>query len=143
MPFLSTERLSGLIAGAFLIRATESFISAVGALFLPTVDMEIKMSGAVPGLIVAAVAGVLGYGYLLPDRKRGFHIVALVVCALTACGSVLSAIVPFFMHSPASMDSMRTSMFIGAVIRLFVSLALLTGVVAVMKRTARPVPTSA
>jgi hypothetical protein len=144
MPIISTERLSGFIAGVFLLRATESLISTVSSFFLPTTDITIKLSGAVPALIGAVIASFMGYGYLcLSDRKKWFHVVAIVVFSLSGCVSVFSAIVPFFIRSSANVDSIRVSMFIGAIVRLFVASALITCVVIVMKRTARPALTEA
>jgi hypothetical protein len=136
MPTISTERLSGLIAGVCLIWATESFLSTLNVVFLSATDMSAKMIAVVPGLVVAAAAGFLAYAYLFfTERKLWLHIVALVVFTLAAFGSISSAVVSIFMDSPASLDSMRTSMVIGGVIRLFISLALLACVVVMMKRS--------
>lgn len=139
MPSLSSERLCGLIAGACLIRASESFLSTLNVFFLQTTDLGAKMVAVTPGLIGAAAAGFLAYAYLFfTKRKLWLHIVALVVFALAACGCIMSAIVSISMNSPASLDSMRTSMFIGGIVRLFISLALLACVVVLMKRSEAP-----
>lgn len=136
MPSISTERLSGLIAGAFLIRTSESFLSTVNVFFFMPVDMGSKMAGGGPALLWTLITGFLGYAYLLPDRKKWLHVVALIACALSICGLLSTALVPFFMSSPASLDSMRYSMFFTTLIKIAISLALLACVIVVMKRSA-------
>lgn len=135
MPSISTERLSGIVAAAFFIRATEALISTIQVAVLPKQEAYMYAGSIIQALVAVVVPGFLGYKFLRPHIKKWVHIAGIVVFALSGCMAILNAIVPFYMNSPSNIGFMKISMFGKAIIELSVSLILIMCVTTIMKRT--------
>jgi uncharacterized membrane protein len=140
MSRISSERLSGIIAGAFFYRSMLLVISALGMLALPMGEITDRIMPALISFVPAVIGGFLGYGYLLEARKKWFYVITLIALSLSACVSFLSVVGPFFMqHSTddAMRSSARLSMVGRSSVELCMALALLVCVVCLMTKEKR------
>jgi hypothetical protein len=138
MPPISYERLSGIVAGAFLFRATDSLLTVVSQLALPVGELSIRFLTAVPSIVAALVGGLIGYGFLLPQRKRWFYLVTIVLLSLGASFSAFGALTPLFLDGKVG-EAMLGSMVARGLTQLAISLALIACVFVLMKKGADPV----
>ncbi len=140
MSRISSERLSGIIAGAFFYRSALLLISAIGMLTLPINDAGTRMVSALTSLVPAVIGCFLGYGYLLEARKKWFYVITLIALSLSVCVSLLGVVGPFFMeHSTddAMRSSVRFSMLGRSSVELCMVVALVVCVVCLMKKEKR------
>ncbi|MEY2878192.1 MAG: hypothetical protein RLZZ15_572 [Verrucomicrobiota bacterium] len=138
-PRLSAERLVGLLAGAFLLRAVESAMTSI-ALLTPTAgELSTRLTAASPLVIAAVVNGILGVGFLRPRLERGFFHVTIVVLVLSACAALFRALLPVFAGSSVK-PAVGVSLAVRGVVDLAVVAALLFCVVASMRRLPPELP---
>lgn len=133
----TADRLAGVIAGAFLLRAADAVASVVGPLFLPIAGVGSRFLMVTPQLVTAIFAASLGIGYLLYSEKKWLHIGALVSLFLGGCILLAGALMPFFVRSEAT-DAVRSSMVSRAIAQELAIIFFVALVMMLMRKQKRP-----
>ena len=97
---LSTERLTGFIAGVFAVRAFDVGLSAFGQLVLPVGELSDRLLLASPSLVGTIVSGLISLVYLRSRQNRWHHVVAITLLALGIVYGAVIAATPIFVEMP-------------------------------------------